>query len=261
MTDTYQITRAHLDSSSKNRPGPCSGSGCWAAVRGIVVHRTASSSMDAWAIRRYFNDSPDGRFASSQYVLDNNVILELMPVGEVAFHTRGKNLTHLGIETCEHNWGTKTWSQTYRKLVWLTAHLVRAHGLNATHVTGHFWWDPTDRPYDPTHMGWAPPKGKASGIFDWNQFIVDVQAELTPAPRALQAVAVRLQRAKVEDCTQGLLIDSTTYVPIRPYTSCLTPGAGVEWDASEPSVLVTPPTTTDAPTPSGSRAIPRRTPL
>lgn len=117
------ISEAYLDPTSQNRPGPCTSNGCW---QGVIDHRTTSPTMNAQAIRQYFNDAPDERFASSQFVLDNTEILQLMPVGEVAYHTSGKNFTHLGIETCQHNWGTSEWAETYRKLVWLAGYLMRA---------------------------------------------------------------------------------------------------------------------------------------
>lgn len=241
--EPYQITQAHLDPTSQNRPGACTSSGCWQGVFQIVVHRTASNTMDARAIRHYFNTAPDGRFASSQYVLDNHEILQLMPVGEVAYHTSGKNFTTLGIETCEHNWGSDTWPETYRKLVWLTAYLARAYGLSISDVTGHFYWDRVNRPYDPTHMGWSPSQGKATGLFEWNQFITDVQAQMAeqqpaPEPAPPQTVPVRVQRVVYEECTEGLLLDTTTYVPIRAYTGCVVPGAQIRWDEATRTVTV-----------------------
>ncbi len=236
--EPYQIIRADLDPTSQNRPGECVSHGCWEGTQGIVVHRTASPTMDARAIRNYFNDAPDGRFASSQFVVDNNEILLLMPIGEVAFHTPGKNLTHLGIETCEHNWGTPEWEETYRKLVWLCGYLVRAFRLDITDVTGHFWWDPVNRPYDPTHMGWSPEEGQPTGLFDWNQFVANVHGQAQPQPQRSRTVDVQVERRIQIPCEDGVLIDGTTYVPIRPYTECLAPGATVRWDPSGPRVIV-----------------------
>jgi len=246
--EPYAITESYLEVTSQNRPGPCTDSGCWQGVSGIVVHRTASPSMDARAIRNYFNQAPDRRFASSQFVVDNTAILQLMPIGEVAYHTAGRNQSYLGIETCEHNWGTETWPETYRKLVWLTGYLVRAFGLNVGNVTGHFWWDPVNRPYDPTHLGWSPAEGKATGVFEWNQFIADVREEVKEAI-APKPVDVHVRKTIDIDCTKGLLINSTTYVPIRPYTSCLAPDASINWDPNGPAVVV------DLPFASGAKEL------
>lgn len=237
-TEPYSITQALLSPESQNRPGRCSDSGCWQGVQGIVVHRTASPSMNAWAIRRYFNDAPDGRFASSHFVVDDQVLLQLIPIGEVAYHTAGRNLSLLGIETCEHNWGEETWPETYRKLVWLTAYLARTQGLDISQVTGHFQWDPVDRPYDPTHLGWRPGDGQATGLLTWSTFIADVSEQLhTPPPPTRVPVVVvdsRGQRA----CTDGILVDGTTYVPIRAYTACIAPQATVTWDPTRVRVTV-----------------------
>jgi hypothetical protein len=166
-----------------------------------------------------------------------------MPIGEVAYHTIGKNHTHVGIETCEHNWGTPEWAGTYSRLVWLTAHLVKAFQLTIGDVTGHFWWDPVNRPYDPTHLGWTPAEGQATGLFDWNQFVADVQAELAGSampsdPLPPERIPISVARGQSTDCTDGLLIGSTTYVPIRPYTACLLPDANVRWIDAERRVVV-----------------------
>lgn len=236
--EPYRITRAYLSTSSPNRPGPCSPDYCWEGMQGIVTHRTASPSMNARAIRNYFDTSPDGRRASSQFVIDDQEILLLMPIGEIAYHTAGKNSTMVGIETCEHNWGTPAFAETYRKLVWLAGYLVRMFGLSIANVTGHFWWDPVNRPYDPTYMGWSPAQGKATGLFDWNTYVADVAAQLLPPLPAPQEVAVRIRRIVEESCTTGLLLDASTYVPIRPFTGCVTPGATIRWEPDEPAVII-----------------------
>lgn len=227
--EPYSITKAYISTRSPNRPGFCSGSQCWEGVEGIVTHRTASPSMNARAIRNYFATAPDGRSASAQFVLDDTEILLIIPVGELAFHTIGKNATHLGIETCEHNWGTPAWAETYNKLVWLCGYLVRKFNLPISAVTGHFWWDPVDRPYDPTHMGWDPSEGKATGLFEWNTFVTDVfqQTVKPPAPTVIPVEVIKWSQR--EACTEGMLIGSRTYVPIREYTQCLRPSATVRW--------------------------------
>lgn len=263
--DAYQVTEAYMDPDSQNRPGACTTSGCWQGLRGVVVHRTASPSMNARAIRNYFNTAPDGRFASSQFTVDDKVILQLMPIGEVAYHTIGANFDHVGIETCEYNWGTDTWPETYKRLVWLTAYLVRAFKLTIDDVSGHNKWDPVNRPYDPTHPGWTPAEGKATGLFEWDQFIADVKEQIDNAPPrdepapadgqtssgtaqppepppsqapAYPVIAIYVSQGGDTHCTDGLLIDSTTYVPIRPYTSCLLPEAQVLWVDGESKVVV-----------------------
>lgn len=242
--EPYVITPLYLDPTSRNRPGPCDGNRCWQGVQGIVVHRTASPTQNARAIRHYFNTAPDGRYASSQFVVDDQEILQLMPIGEIAFHTAGKNTTHIGIETCEHNWGTPAWGQTYARLVWLVGWLLRTYNLTVQDVTGHFAWDPVNRPYDPAHPAWKPGDGKATGIFNWNAFIADVMAELerasSPPPAPPQPIPVRVVDAdgSFRVCEPGQLINSTTYVPLRSFTGCLAPGAEVGWNAQDRSVTV-----------------------
>lgn len=237
-TEPYRITQLFLSATSQNRPGRCVDGRCWEGVKGVVVHRTASPTQDARAIRNYFNDAPDGRYASSQFVVDSKEILQLMPIGEVAFHTAGKNYTHLGIETCEHNWGSTQWVETYRKLVWLVGYLMRSHNLRISDVTGHYAWDPIDRPYDPAAPSWKPGDIRATGLFNWNQFIVDLSKEVERASVTPVTIQVISPDRQVSACTSGRLIESTTYVPLRAYTRCLMPEATVEWDNDKQEVTV-----------------------
>ncbi|HEY3365259.1 MAG TPA: hypothetical protein VGK74_09420 [Symbiobacteriaceae bacterium] len=189
--DPYRIEPDLLDEGSPNRPGACAGRTCWTGVEGIVVARTASPVMDAHSVRRFMNAPPAGFQTAGHFVLDDQAILQLLPIGEITHHTTGKDATHLAIFVCEHNWGTAAWDETYRKLVWLTARLARAFCLDPSRVSGRFWWD-LSSPYDPTHLGWSPDLGRATGLFDWNRFIADVAAGVaTDVTAALPPDAVR----------------------------------------------------------------------
>jgi len=249
--EPFTVEKAFLDTGSPNRPGACTAAGCWLGVQGVVIHRTARPRMNARELREYFNSTPVDQHASSHFVVDDECILQIIPIGEAAYHADGKNLTHIGVHVCEHNWGRPAWEATYRRLVWLTAVLVQRFKLTVADVSGHFWWDPVNRPYDPTHLGWKPTDGQATGLFDWNQFIADVAQAAAgpgnPPPPAPERIRIRVARPAEVDCAEGLLIDGTAYAPVRSLTSCLLPGATVKWLEERRQVVVA------LPKPSGPR--------
>lgn len=250
--EPYAVEKAFLDADSPNRPGNCAPAGCWRGVQGVVIHRTARPRMDAREVREYFNRSSGDHRASTHFLIDDRAILQIIPIGEVAYHAEGKNLTHLGIHVCEHNWGTPAWDETYHRLVWLTARLVERFQLTLADVSGHFWWDPVNRPYDPTHLGWRHADGRATGLFDWNQFIGDVARAIAGpgdgpgdgpggagAPTEQpERIRIRVARRKEEDCTEGLLLGGTAYAPVGSLAACLLPGATVRWLEEKRQVLV-----------------------
>lgn len=240
--EPFAIVKELLDADSPNRPGASTNDGCWQGVQGLVIHRTASPHMNAREVREYFNGSPVGPHTSSHFVVDDESILQTVPIGEVASHTDGKNLTHVGVHVCEHNWGTPAWAETYRRLVWLTARLVERFRLTVADISGHFWWDPVNRPYDPTHLGWKRTDGQATGLFDWNQFIADVAQTLagpgSATPQTPERVRIRIARETEVDCTDGLLIDGTPYAPVRSLMSCVLPRATVNWLKEKRQVVV-----------------------
>ncbi len=245
-----QITRAYLDPLSETLPGSWPTAAGWEGVRGIVVHRTGSPLADAWTIRGYLSDFAGQYREVTQFVVDHQQILQVVPIGVVAHHTPGKDSTHLGVAICEQTWGTASWSEAYQKLVWLCAYLVRVFRLSISDVTGHFWWDPVHHPYDPTCLGWTPQDGRARGLFDWNQFIADVRGRLERA-ESPTAFDVRISRVVQEERTRGLLIDLTPYVPLRPYTACLYPEANIRWDSNGRHVTVELPGQDQAEAPQG----------
>ena len=64
-------------------------------IQGIVVH-TAEGGKKAVNIAKYLSTTP--RTASAHVVIDDNVIVELVPDDFTAFHCRGSNSKSLGLE-------------------------------------------------------------------------------------------------------------------------------------------------------------------
>ncbi|MDB4893911.1 MAG: N-acetylmuramoyl-L-alanine amidase-like protein [Firmicutes bacterium] len=212
--EPYQITRAYVQ--GVEQPGGPRG---WQGVKGLVIHRMAGPGADAWTTRRYIGDAAGGGPAATHFVVDDTVILHLAQIGAVAHHTPGKNVTHLGIAVCEHNWGTRAWGETYRRLAWLVAYLVRCFQLSITDVTGRFWWEPVRCANDPTHLGWTRAEGRAGGLFDWNEFIADVQGRLAEgyaAAMAAEAVEPGAEPAVEPELVAVVVPESEPEPPLAP---------------------------------------------
>jgi len=172
--DPFQIQREYLPPGAPGRPGAWDSEGAWRGVEGIVVHRSASPRLDGAGMREVLERSVGGEPRSYHFVVDDQAIRQLVPVGEIAFHTSGRNHRDIGVMICEHNWGMPEWEEAYRRLVWLVARLTVVFQVRIECVSGHFWWDPVRHPYDPTHLCWRLEDGPATGLFNWNRFVADV---------------------------------------------------------------------------------------
>lgn len=116
----------------KNRPGRK-----LKKLKGFLIHYTANYSKGANAKmhRSYF--STTDRYASSQFVVDDKEIIQLMPINEVAWHGGGRRYTNwansireginvnyfmIGIEMCVNADGD--FSETEKNTAYLVARLL-----------------------------------------------------------------------------------------------------------------------------------------
>lgn len=188
--EPYQIQRDFLSPGAPGRPGARDGAGPWRGVEGIVVHRSASPGLDGAGMRDVLERPVAGEPLSCHFVVDDRAIRQLVPVGEIAYHTAGRNHRDIGVMICEHNWGAPAWEESYRRLVWLVARLMVVFEVGIERVSGRFWWDPVQHPYDPTHLGWRPEDGPATGLFNWNRFVADVLTTRRDVERSLASPPV-----------------------------------------------------------------------
>jgi hypothetical protein len=65
---------------------------------------------------------------------------------------------------------------------------------------------------------------------------------MAPAPDSpafpVVPVSVAVGQGSEAPCVEGMLIGSTTYVPIRDYTACVAPDAEVQWVDADRRVVV-----------------------
>lgn len=145
------------------------------AVKGVVVHYTANPGTEAKANRDYFNRLPEINkekgsdiYASSHYVIGlEGEIIRCIPETEIAYASNNRNSDTLSIECCHPKKNGKFRKATYESLVWLTASICKAYGLQSEDVIRH---------YDIT--GKICPKYFVEHEDAWEKFKTEVQKEI-----------------------------------------------------------------------------------
>lgn len=138
-----------------------------AAVKGIVMHWTATPGASALNERNYFNGTciADKRYASAHYFVDRHEAQHIIPDHEVAYHAHDQNrcyvsflkpnanTTALGVEMCVEKDGT-IHEETIRNAAELVADLCKTYGLSADRIVRH---------YDVTNKGCPTPWVRDAG--------------------------------------------------------------------------------------------------
>lgn len=149
----YNIQNMYITKRANTRPG-------WKqqAPRAIALHWTANPGGTALNHYNYFNNGAGGNYASAHYFVDRYNIICIIPDNEVAFHAnesgyskigylnglwtpgvnyRGNaNSGSIGIEMCLERDGSYH-PETLKKTWWLTAHLLKKHGLGLDRIETH----------------------------------------------------------------------------------------------------------------------------
>lgn len=168
----YNITRDYIDFGNA-RSGEKLGD-----VKFIVSHDTGNPGSTAYANRNYFDNVQPS--ASAHTFIDDNYILEIIPLDEKAWHVRygvpkdnqlfgdDANDAAIGVEFA---WGGKIdFQEAYKRYVWYHAYLADKFGLDPKKdIVAHSTLDPSRRtdPQNALHR---------HGI-SWEEFINDVNRE------------------------------------------------------------------------------------
>lgn len=170
---SYEITRDYIRTGN-SRPGTNIGT-----VRFIVSHDTGNPGSTAYGNRNYFDTQQPS--ASAHTFIDDNYILEIIPLNEKAYHVRSNvpgdnrrygvnaNDAAIGVELC-HGGGIN-FQLAYDRYVWYHAYLCDRFNLNPnSDIIAHATLDPSRR---------TDPIGilRSNGI-SWSMFIDDVVEEL-----------------------------------------------------------------------------------
>lgn len=87
--------------------------------KGIVLHDTGNQKDTAMGNFNWFNTG--NRQASAHFFIDKDIILNTVPITEMAWHAgKTANSRYIGIEMCH----TDNFENIYNKSVWLTAKLL-----------------------------------------------------------------------------------------------------------------------------------------
>jgi N-acetylmuramoyl-L-alanine amidase len=166
----YEITRDYIGIGNP-RPGEAIED-----VKFIVSHDTGNPGSTAYGNRNYFENAQP--YASAHTFIDDNYILEIIPLDEKAYHVRSNVTTDdrmfgadandvaIGVELA---WGGDIdFSEAYDRYVWYHAYLVDKYNLNPDEdIVAHSTLDPRRRtdPENALHR---------YGI-SWQEFINDVK--------------------------------------------------------------------------------------
>ncbi|MBP3876338.1 MAG: N-acetylmuramoyl-L-alanine amidase [Lachnospiraceae bacterium] len=138
------------------------------SVNDIVIHYVGNAGSSAMENRDYFESLQDGSTsASSHFIVGlEGEIVQCVPLSEIAYATKNRNVDTISIEICHPDADGKFSDVTYRSAIRLTAWLCKAFGIGPEHVIRH---------YDVT--GKLCPLYYVEHRDAWEQFLADVKTE------------------------------------------------------------------------------------
>lgn len=104
-------------------------------IKSIVVHNTANPSSTAQNERDYLVNPTNTSSTSFHIVVDENEVIEAIPVNEIAFHAGSNqgNREGIGIEICESG----NYEAAEENAVWLIAYLMKTYDIPLSQVKTH----------------------------------------------------------------------------------------------------------------------------
>lgn len=148
------ITIDHIEKNPFSRPGDK-----LVKVKAIILHYTACPGASAKNIRDYFNNlrkqtDVNARSASAHYAVDDDHVIEIIPLDEVAYHVGASKSSYtniaksfgnispnnytIGIEMCHRDESGKISVKTLANTVSLVQNLLNDFGLNYQNVFRHY---------------------------------------------------------------------------------------------------------------------------
>lgn len=215
---SVQIIQDLIPAGRRNRPGHK------LTPKYITVHDTANpdAGANSKAHAGYLKGAAAAAIpASWHFTVDDKEIYQHLPLDENGWHagdgTNGPgNRQSIGIEICENKDGSRV--QAEKNAAWLTAKLLRDHGLEIAAVKQHFNWSGKDCP----HILRARPGG-------WAGFLSAVEAYLktavSPVPSADRFMVVSFDDFNASDyllaypTLKSLGVRGTSYAHTGPITA------------------------------------------
>ncbi|MCK6076944.1 peptidoglycan recognition protein family protein [Paenibacillus silvae] len=176
----YSIVQRYIPVNTKRRSGLKNR-----GIEFIVAHDTGNDGSTVAGNVNYYTNSANVESASAHTFIDDEVIVECVPLTEKAWHVLYNVTTDndlygfdsndhaIGVELCYSNKkGSINNQEAYKRYVWYMAYLCNKYGLNPlARISGHNELDPT-RKSDPYKNAL-----KIMGISK-TQFLNDVATEL-----------------------------------------------------------------------------------
>ncbi len=166
---SYHITRDFIRLGNSRSGQKLNG------VRFIVSHDTGNPGSTAYQNMNYFNKQQPS--ASAHTFVDDQYILEIIPLNEKAWHVRynvskdnqmfgaDANDAAIGVEFCFG--GSINFQESYNRYVWYHAYLCQTFNLDPhKHIVAHSLLDPSRRS--------DPQSALNRNGVSWDQFIKDV---------------------------------------------------------------------------------------
>lgn len=130
------ITEAHIPINEYSRPGTKTDD-----IVGIVVHYVGNPGTSAMANRNYFAGLADSgaTYASSNFIIGlDGEIIEVVPLGEVAYCSNNRNSDTISIECCHPDEGGEFTVKTEESLVRLCRWLCEVYGIERDGIIRHY---------------------------------------------------------------------------------------------------------------------------
>lgn len=129
------IEEAHIPINEFSRPGMKTDK-----IVGIVVHYVGNPGTSAMANRNYFAGlaSSGATYASSNFIIGlDGEIIEVVPLGEVAYCSNNRNSDTISIECCHPDESGEFTAETEASLIKLSAWLSEVYGIERDGVIRH----------------------------------------------------------------------------------------------------------------------------
>lgn len=134
-----EIREEWLTENPNSRPGIA-----LEQVRGVVIHYTANPGTDAMANRNYFENRKDleesvRNKVSSHFVVGlDGIIIQCVPLDEIAYASNDRNRDTISIECCHPGKSGKFTKETRAAVIRLTAWLCGKYALQKQDIIRHY---------------------------------------------------------------------------------------------------------------------------
>lgn len=210
----YKIDQILLPVNKYTRPGRK------ITPKGVVIHWTANEGVNADAERHADYFSGASVYASAQYFADEDSIVQLIPDNEMAYHVGARsyrtskygsypNSTMIGVEMCVNSNGN--FKETWKRSVWLVAHLLKKHNLTINELERHHDITGKDCPkYFVTDATAQKYLGMTASVA-YNKFRADVKAALTGTSAPVVSAPSKSIADRLRSITTVVKLNSSGY--------------------------------------------------